>query len=162
MRVAARAGAAPEGGSPEPPPPPAAVSSGLGVAGCRPRGPPPTLRELPGPPPEVAAVVAAPAEARSPGRGNLAASERTTTAAAAGPGYPGSPKAAATANHPPGARGATTKQAAGPGAKVWGSGARPLRLSAAPRPRAGLVRLPPSSGKGPPDVPLWASPVGQT
>lgn len=88
VRVAARAGAAPEGGSPEPPPQPAAVSSGLGVAGCRPRGPPPTHRELPGLPPKVAAVVAAPAEARSPGRGNLAASERTTTGGGRGSWIP--------------------------------------------------------------------------
>lgn len=151
------------GGSPDPPTPARGCllpSSALPPTGHRDPPPPPlTHREPPGLRLEVAAVAVGPGH---PAAGTSRRSGRRQEAAA----VPDTPAPLELRQLPItrlAPRGARTAQAAGPGAEVLGlRGLDGCASFLTPAPRAGLVPLPPSSGKGHPDIPLWASPVGQT
>ncbi|XP_032123271.1 proline-rich protein 2-like [Sapajus apella] len=100
---------------------------------------------------EVAAVAAVITEAGSSGRGDLTAQKT----GAPSPAYPSPPPSCcncqSSAWNP---EGQLLSRPRGPEQGSRGSGSRPLRLTPAPAPRAELVSLPPSSGKGQADAPL--------
>ncbi|XP_078210694.1 uncharacterized protein LOC118148822 [Callithrix jacchus] len=106
---------------------------------------------------EVAAVAAVVTEAGSPARRDLIVQRM----GAPSPAYPSPPPSCCncqlSAWNP---EGQLPSRPRGPEQGSRGSGSRPLGLTSAPAPRAELVSLPPSSGKGQADAPLLTSPAG--